>query len=111
LTSSKAQPEAPWPVLLLLCRRVEGFSLYLGHRSVSVRRSKDVLEAATTVHVARPPRKENTTMAMQFTVSDQAEKEIRRLRRENSGKRIRIRELTAERDALRAELDALRGVE
>jgi hypothetical protein len=50
-------------------------------------------------------------MAMQFTVSDQAEKEIRRLRRENSGKRIRIRELTAERDALRAELDALRGVE
>jgi hypothetical protein len=33
---------------------------------------------------------------MKFTVSDQAEKEIRRLRHENARKRVRIRELEAE---------------
>ena len=48
-------------------------------------------------------------MAMQFTVPDQAEKEIRRLRQENGRKRVRIRELTAELASVRAELESVRG--
>ena len=40
---------------------------------------------------------------MKFTVSDQAEKEIRRLRHENARKRVRIRELEAELAALKGE--------
>lgn len=46
-------------------------------------------------------------MALTFTVTEPAEREIRRLRSENARKRVLIRELTAERDALRAELDEL----
>jgi hypothetical protein len=45
---------------------------------------------------------------MKFTVSDQAEAEIRRLRHENAGKRRRIRELETELEGVKAELAALR---
>jgi hypothetical protein len=40
---------------------------------------------------------------MKFTVPDQAEKEIRRLRAENAKKRVRIRELEAELAEIRSQ--------
>jgi hypothetical protein len=42
---------------------------------------------------------------MKFTVSEPAEKEIRRLRHENAKKRVRIRQLEAELAALKARAD------
>jgi hypothetical protein len=49
-------------------------------------------------------------MALTFVISDPAEQEIRRLRKESAKFRVQRNEARAEAQALQAELDSLRPV-